>query len=71
MYALLTGCFAFDHDDIQELHKMIDRVEIQFPSFISQETRQFLLEMICKDIEKRLTIEEVYEHSWMKKGAYL
>ncbi|KAG2393764.1 hypothetical protein C9374_007295 [Naegleria lovaniensis] len=71
LFALLTGCFAFDHDDIHELHRMIEDVKIQFPSFINKETKDFILAMICKDPKQRLTIEEVYDHPWMKKGAYL
>ncbi|KAF0983670.1 hypothetical protein FDP41_007585 [Naegleria fowleri] len=71
LFALLTGCFAFDHDDIHELHRMIEDVKIQFPSFINKETKEFILSMICKDPKQRLNIEEVYDHPWMKKGAYL
>ncbi|EFC42108.1 predicted protein [Naegleria gruberi] len=71
LYALLTGCFAFDHDDPHELLKLIQQVQIQFPPYISKDTKDFISAMICHSPTKRLSIEQVLEHAWMKKPSYL
>ncbi|KAL9652594.1 hypothetical protein ABK040_000161 [Willaertia magna] len=67
LYSLLTGCFAFDHDNFTILSRMIRNVEIVYPKFLTIDTIQFLQQMICKNPNQRLTVEEIYEHPWMNK----
>ena len=68
-YELLCGYFPFDvevYSDIQNIHHQNMK---EFPISISKEGANLISQMLCKDSEERITIEDVLSHSYFKEKA--
>lgn len=71
-YLLLSGCLPFDdrHSE-REIARKIVKEEVPFyPSRwdnVSEEAKIFVKSLLQKDPNKRLSVQEILEHDWMKK----
>jgi aurora kinase len=43
------------------------KVDLSFPSHVSDEAKDLISKLLVKDSEKRLSLDEVVTHPWIKK----
>ncbi|KAM0786023.1 hypothetical protein ACM66B_006838 [Microbotryomycetes sp. NB124-2] len=74
LYAMLAGYLPYDDDpnnpegdNINLLYKYIINTPLTFPDWITDEPRELLLMMLVPDPTKRCTIQDVMNHSWLKR----
>jgi len=69
-FVLLTGCFPFyeEQSNFAALYKKIINVEYSFPEtpVLSDEAKDFIQKLICKDHTKRYTPARCKNHPWLK-----
>ena len=71
MHALITATLPFWSNDDQERrykvqHELLDFGSDDFLQRLSIEGKQILAGMLCKDPTKRLTVDQVLDHPWLK-----
>jgi len=67
LFTLLFGCFPFTSNDIRLLKMGID-VSIHFPpSTVSAEAKNLVKKMLAVNPKKRITLNKVREHEWVRK----
>lgn len=66
LYTMLTGCFAFDNENIDELIQDIVKLKYPPPTFLSKEAQDLIKKLLVIDPNQRLTLEEIKSHPWMK-----
>jgi calcium-dependent protein kinase len=73
LYTLLSGCMPFDGKNRGELVQNIkDKpVVLNQPSWrpVSQELRHLVTSMCCKDVDQRLTSQQVIAHPWLQAAV--
>ncbi|EST05689.1 Protein kinase domain protein [Kalmanozyma brasiliensis GHG001] len=73
LYVMLCGRLPFDDEYIPTLFKKINNGIYTLPSYLSQEARHLLSQMLIVDPVKRITIQEIRQHPWFNVDlpAYL
>ncbi|KAJ1570591.1 hypothetical protein NDA11_001580 [Ustilago hordei] len=73
LYVMLCGRLPFDDEYIPTLFKKINNGIYTLPSYLSQEARHLLSQMLIVDPVKRITISEIRQHPWFNVDlpAYL
>ncbi|PWZ01735.1 Pkinase-domain-containing protein [Testicularia cyperi] len=73
LYVMLCGRLPFDDEYIPTLFKKINNGIYSIPSYLSQEARHLLSQMLIVDPVKRITIQEIRQHPWFNVDlpAYL
>ena len=75
-YFLFTGKLPFDYVSPQKgkvdaiyntVYNDVDFSDNERWSKVSQEGKKFVMDLLVKDVNKRLNIKEVLEHEWIKK----
>jgi len=66
LYALCSGCLPFLHEDEHKTAKLIRAGKYDVWDFWSRSLRHLIAGMLCVDQRKRLTMNEVLVHRWMK-----
>jgi len=70
IYALLSGSLPFDHESQKETIKMTleNRLEFDLPCWeeISDQCKDLLNKLLCKDSKKRITLDNALKHPWFK-----
>lgn len=69
MYEFLIGKPPFEAEGQAETHQKIYNVDLSFPEDISlsREAKDLITKLLQKDPERRMTLERVLQHPWMKK----
>ncbi|XP_022095201.1 maternal embryonic leucine zipper kinase-like isoform X2 [Acanthaster planci] len=68
LYALLCGFLPFDDDHVATLYKKILKGEYEEPRWLSDSSCDLLKQMLQINPKKRITMEELLSHHWVKKG---
>ena len=73
LYALLCGTLPFDDESIPNLFKKIKAGMYSLPAHLSQLSRDLILRMLVVDPMRRITFQEIRNHSWFqhKLPSYL
>jgi serine/threonine protein kinase len=66
-YEFIAGGPPFEAEGHQETYKRISNVDIKFPSFVSREARDFISKLLVKAPRKRMPLDQVSSHPWLKK----
>lgn len=73
MYILLSGKFPFGGKNESEYYQRVLTKEAYFPSEdwndVSEDAKNLVRGMLCKDPKKRLTADECLKHSWLKRSG--
>ncbi|MES1904549.1 MAG: MAP microtubule affinity-regulating kinase 1 [Paramarteilia canceri] len=69
LYSLITGGLPFDGDNIKELRQKVMIGRFRIPYYVSTECENLLLQMLCKNTEKRINLQNVLISAWMVKGS--
>ena len=57
----------FENEDTNETYRKILKVDLSFPSHVSEEARDLISKLLVKDSEKRISLDEVIAHHWIRK----
>lgn len=69
MYALLFGSLPFYSNDVSELFDKIENDPLEFPpSCEDNDAKDLLKEILEKDPEKRITLEDILQHRWTHRN---
>ena len=65
-YEFCVGYPPFESETHKQTCKRIQALDIKFPSHLSSEVKNLILSLLKKDPNKRLSIEDVVNHPWVK-----
>ncbi|KAJ8646432.1 hypothetical protein MRB53_008180 [Persea americana] len=68
LFVLLAGYLPFDDSNLMNLYKKISAAEFTCPSWLSFGARKFLTRILDPTPMTRITIPEILEDEWFKKG---
>ena len=68
-YTLLIGKSPFDADNMSDILGKVEKGIYMIPSTLSKEAISFMNSMLQYDSNKRLTIEKLCEHKFLKKNV--
>jgi len=68
LFAMLCGCLPFNGKSSSEIINKIKAGSFEFPSNVelSESSKDLIKRMLVVDYKKRITIEELWKHPWMK-----
>ncbi|CAH2041827.1 unnamed protein product [Thlaspi arvense] len=73
LYTMLAGVLPFYGETASETFQAVLRANLRFPPRIfrsvSPEAKDLLRKMICKDVSRRLSAEQVLRHPWVINGG--
>lgn len=69
LFVLLAGYLPFDEPNMNDLFKKITEADYTFPSFMSDDAKDLISRILNTDPNKRISLEEVLESPWIKKGT--
>ena len=71
LYAMLCGYLPFEGEDNNLLFQNILNCDPEFPEFLSDLSKDIILQILNPDPETRITIEEIKKHKFYLKGKKL
>ncbi|KAL1561736.1 Phosphoenolpyruvate carboxylase kinase 4 [Salvia divinorum] len=73
LYIMLAGIPPFYGESTQEIFEAVLRANLRFPrkvfSSVSAEAKDLLRRMLCKDVSRRFSAEQVLRHPWVTNGG--
>jgi serine/threonine protein kinase len=70
LFAIVGGYLPFDDDNVQRLLQKIVYTDIRYPSFFSPQLTDLLQKMMCKEPDRRITIDMIKNHPWFSQAEY-
>jgi serine/threonine protein kinase len=70
LFAICSGYLPFDDENIQKLLQKIVYYEVRYPKFLSPQLVDLLQKMMCKDPERRITLDGIKSHPWFSQTEY-
>ncbi|KFM69803.1 Aurora kinase A, partial [Stegodyphus mimosarum] len=68
-YEFLVGSPPFESQSQQDTYKRIRKVDIHFPSHVSDLAKDFIMKLLKKIPSERITLDEMLKHPWVLKNA--
>ncbi|XP_041059638.1 aurora kinase C-like [Carcharodon carcharias] len=68
-YEFLVGHPPFEAADRQETFRRISKVDLKFPSFITEGAKDLITRLLKHNPNQRLPLKDVLEHLWVVKHA--
>ncbi|KAK5825959.1 CBL-interacting serine/threonine-protein kinase 12-like [Gossypium arboreum] len=68
LFVLMAGYLPFNDQNIMAMYKKIYRGEFRCPRWFSSELVRLLMKLLDTNPETRITIPEIMENRWFKKG---
>ncbi|XP_051887511.1 aurora kinase A [Pristis pectinata] len=68
-YEFLVGRPPFEAADRQETFWRISKVDLKFPSFVTEGAKDLISRLLKHNPNQRLALKEVLEHSWVVKNS--
>ncbi|KAJ7374778.1 hypothetical protein OS493_005128 [Desmophyllum pertusum] len=69
-YEFLVGKPPFEADGHHETYRKISRVDLRFPSYVSDGARDLISKLLMHDPSKRLPLSGVLAHPWIRNNAH-
>ncbi|XP_043707729.1 CBL-interacting serine/threonine-protein kinase 14-like [Telopea speciosissima] len=69
LYVLNAGYLPFNDPNLMKMYKKIYRGEFRCPKWFSPELRRLLLRLLDTNPETRITVNEILNDHWFKKGG--
>lgn len=67
IYELLVGYPPFHNSNILKNVENEEQLNIIIPRFVSKEAKDLLLKLLVVEPKKRIKLEEIFQHVWIKK----
>ncbi|XP_030744241.1 serine/threonine-protein kinase SIK3 isoform X1 [Echinops telfairi] len=68
LYVLVCGALPFDGSTLQNLRARVLSGKFRIPFFMSTECEHLIRHMLVLDPSRRLSMEQICKHKWMKLG---
>ncbi|XP_031505253.1 CBL-interacting protein kinase 23 isoform X2 [Nymphaea colorata] len=68
LYVLMAGYLPFDDSNLMELYKKISKANFTCPPWFSTSAKKLIKKILDPNVKTRITIAEVMETEWFKKG---
>ena len=68
-YQLLVGSHPFDTTEMSELVSKVNNGEYFIPITLSKEAISFIISMLKFDSQKRISVDELYNHEFLRKNV--
>ena len=68
-YEFLVGTPPFEAEGHSETYKRILRVDLQFPSYISENAKDLIRSLLVKEPASRIPLSRLLDHPWIKENA--
>ncbi|XVE80768.1 hypothetical protein DITRI_Ditri15bG0006800 [Diplodiscus trichospermus] len=68
LYVLHAGYLPFNHTNLMVMYRRIHKGEFRFPKWTSPDLRRFLCRLLDTNPETRITVDEIINDPWFKKG---
>ncbi|PVV01370.1 hypothetical protein BB560_004211 [Smittium megazygosporum] len=68
LFVLVCGRVPFDDPSMPMLHKKIKSGKFLMPNFISRQCSDLISKLLIVDPKKRATMDEIFNHEWIKSG---
>lgn len=68
LFALAAGYLPFNDPNLMVMYRKIQKGEFQCPRWMSPELRRFLSRLLDTNPNTRITISEIHQDPWFKKG---
>ncbi|KAF8391348.1 hypothetical protein HHK36_023652 [Tetracentron sinense] len=73
LYIMLVGFLSFYGEFVAEIFEAVLHENLWFPTrifhFVSPTTKDLLRRMLCKDVSRRFSVEQVLRHLWTTSGG--
>lgn len=66
LYVILAGCLPFDEDNMVHLFEKVVHCEYTMPTWISDDAKDMIRQMLQVDATRRPTAEQLMESHWLK-----
>jgi len=70
LFAIVCGYLPFEDPNTAVLYKKILSGDYTIPSFVSEEGRDLIKNVLNTDPTKRFTIEDIRKHPWMNQVEF-
>lgn len=68
LFVLMAGYLPFDESNLMTLYKKIYKADFTCPAWFSSGARKLILRILDPNPKTRITIPEILENEWFKKG---
>ena len=68
LFAMLSGALPFAQESLGDMMKAITRGKYTIPAFVSKDGKDLIRCMLHVDMDKRITLDGILSHAWLKKG---
>ncbi|KAJ7530752.1 hypothetical protein O6H91_14G017500 [Diphasiastrum complanatum] len=68
LFVLMAGYLPFDEPNLMTLYKKINRADFTCPTWFSSGARKLLLKILDPNPKSRITVPDLLENEWFKKG---
>ncbi|KAL6333274.1 hypothetical protein AAG906_028457 [Vitis piasezkii] len=68
LFVLMAGYLPFEESNLMALYKKIFKADFTFPPWLSSSAKKLIKRILDPNPETRITIAEVIENEWFKKG---
>ena len=68
-YQLLVGEHPFNSDNLNELINKVNLGDYSIPITLSKEAISFIISMLKFDSQKRISVDELYNHEFLRKNV--
>ena len=68
-YQLLVGEHPFNSDNLNELINKVNIGDYSMPITLSKEAISFIISMLKFDSQKRISVDELYNHEFLRKNV--
>ncbi|GAB4850893.1 Phosphoenolpyruvate carboxylase kinase 4 [Ancistrocladus abbreviatus] len=74
LYVMMAGFPPFHGDTVEEIFEKVVRGNVRFPTVgfrdVAPEVKDLLRMMLCKDVSRRFSAEQVLRHPWIASGGH-
>ncbi|XP_052175456.1 CBL-interacting serine/threonine-protein kinase 14-like [Diospyros lotus] len=68
LFVLTAGYLPFSHPNLMAMYQKIYKGEFRFPKWTSPDLRRFLSRLLDTNPETRITVDEITNDPWFRKG---
>ncbi|MCO5581825.1 hypothetical protein L7F22_035714 [Adiantum nelumboides] len=68
LYVLMAGYLPFDEQNLMTLYKKINKADFTCPAWFSSGARKLILQILDPNPLTRITVPEILQNDWFKKG---
>ena len=68
LFAMLSGYLPFEDENVSVLYKKVLDGDCTFHDSVSESARHLVKGILNTNPAKRMTIEQIRDHPWMKQG---